>query len=371
MFIITNREVDESRNDVHAFGPKPNALGPNELRMAEAVRKQGKWYITILPDQITKAMADEAGLVPELDTSTGEAKPIYASRYIARRLLANVNPAALGKKNVTGRNFVFFVHGFNNDVEAVLDRAEVFSKLYDVEVLAFTWPANGGGVEGVASYKSDKRDAQASVVALDRCLAKIDGYLQDIHAEHVKNVEAEADRRFPDDAEKWDRCFASSADKWCPFSVNLVLHTMGNCLYKHLFSSSVYRNNLLIFDNVLLASADTNNEGHAVWVDRIQCRNRIYVTINEKDSALNASRLKLGEEQKARLGHYPFNLNAKHAIYVNFTGESYVGSSHAYFEGTAVTKNAKIKRFFTEVLNGENAESRLDYDMAWNLYRFR
>lgn len=371
MFIITNREVDATRNDVSAFGQKPNAQGPNELRMAEAVRKQGKWHISILPDEITKAMAKEVGITPEVDPASGNTKPIYASRYIARKLLATVNPSMAGKKNATGRNFVFFVHGFNNDVEAVLDRAEGFSKLYDVEVLVFTWPANGGGLKGVASYKSDKRDAQASVVALDRCLAKIDSYLQEVHAEHVKNVEAEASRRFPDNAEKWDRFFAASAHKWCPFSVNLVLHSMGNYLYKHLFTSSVYRSNLLIFDNVLLAAADTNNEAHAGWVDRIQCRNRVYVTINEKDSALSASRLKMGEEQKARLGHYPFNLNAQRAIYVDFTGESYVGSSHAYFEGTPVKKNAKVRRFFTDVLNGENAESRLDYDQAWNRYRFR
>lgn len=61
------------------------------------------------------------------------------------------------------------VHGYNNTLNEVLDRAEAIEKLYDVEVLVFSWPSKGGGVKGVASYKSDKSDAGASVGALDRC----------------------------------------------------------------------------------------------------------------------------------------------------------------------------------------------------------
>lgn len=369
MFIVTNREVDESRSDLSAFGSRPNALGPNELRLAEATRRGRTWRVRILPDQITTAMAAEVGLEPEVDPTTGASKPIYASRYVARKLLMRVNPSAANRTGAR-KNLVLFVHGFNNDVKAVLDRAEEMASNYDVEVVPFTWPANGGGAHGVASYKSDKRDALASTGALDRVLARMHEYLAEIHAEHVRHIELEADRRYPDDAEKWDRFFSSQAERSCPISVSMALHSMGNYLFKHLLKSSTYRGNLLIFDNVLVIAADTNSAGHSEWVNDIQCRGRVFITINEKDGALLASRLKMGEQQKARLGHYPYGLTAQRAVYVDFSGEPHVGDSHAYFEGGAL-RNARVRRFFAEAFNGQAAETRLHFDIARNMYRFR
>jgi esterase/lipase superfamily enzyme len=266
-------------------------------------------------------------------------KPVYASRYLSRKLQRMVNPAAFGLKG-TGRNVLFFVHGFNNDVAAVLDRAAHLATTYGVEVVPFSWPANGGGVKGVASYKSDKRDAMASIGALDRAIARLNELLQELHTDHVQRIEAEATKRFGTDAEKWDRFFSAQAHKWCPFTINMMLHSMGNYVFKHLLQSSSYRGDALVFDNVLLVAADTNNAGHAEWVDRIQCRGRIFVTINERDSALAASRMKLGEQQLARLGHCPHSLDARKAVYVDFTDQAYVGDSHAYFEGRPLQQHA-------------------------------
>jgi esterase/lipase superfamily enzyme len=368
MFIITNRQVNEQLKTVDAFLDIPNANGPNELRMAEATRSGKQWAISILPDIITPAMIKEAGIVPDIDPKTNEEKPVFASRYVMHKIRGRVNPKLAGKRG-KGRNLVLFIHGFNNNVQDVLDRAESFSRLYDVEVIAFTWPANGGGIKGVASYKSDKRDALASTGALDRALGKLNEYLQEIHAQHVTETEQEADERFGNDSEKWNSFVSNRSERWCPFNISLVLHSMGNYLYKHLLGSSTFNRDLLLFDNVILAAADTNNEDHAEWVDRIQFRKRLYITINENDAALLASRMKMGEQQKARLGHYLFRLDAQRAMYINFTGLPYVGDSHAYFKGRAV-RNEAIKHFFHAVINGEHAETDLVYDVARNMYRF-
>ncbi len=375
MFIVTNREVNESRSDVSAFGEVANRRGPNELRMAEAHRVGGKWKINILPDQISADMAASAELphtVDAMGNAVGDkGEPIFASRYVARKLLARVNPRMVGDRRSKGRGLLFFVHGFNNNVKDVLDRAARLSNTYGVEVLAFSWPANGGGFKGVASYKSDKRDAQASVGALDRCLAKLSDYLQAAHQEHVSKVEKRANELYGDNAEKWDQFFTRQSEQWCDFPVTMMLHSMGNYLYKHLLMSSAYRGNVLIFDNVIMAAADTNNEDHRQWVDRIPVRRRLYVTINENDGALRASRMKMGEEQKARLGHWPFDLDSQRAVYVDFTHANGIGDSHAYFEGTAVTKNQRVRRFFQQALEGEAAEERLEFDAARNLYRVK
>ncbi len=366
MFIVTNREVDETQTEVSkAFGSRPNGRGPNELRFAEAVRQGKRWRVRILPDRITDEMAAEVGLQPRIDPVSGEVLPTYASSYVARKVQQRVNP-----RNGKGRNLLFFVHGYNNDVDAILNRAERLDANYGVEVIPFTWPANGGGAKGVASYKRDKRDAMASTGALDRAIARMEELLKGLHEEHVKRTEAEADRRFPDNAEMWDRFFSSQAHKWCPFSISMMLHSMGNYVFKHLLKSSVYRGDHLVFDNVVLVAADTNNENHAEWVDRIQCRSRTYITINERDSALAASRMKLGEQQKPRLGHYPYRLDSRQAVYVDFTDQPHVTSSHAYFEDRPL-RNAQVKRFFHEAFNGEFAESRLDFDIGRNMYRFK
>lgn len=364
MFIVTNREVDETSTDpAKAFGARPNPKGPNELRMAWAERQGRKWQVQVLPDKITDAMAAEVGLpLPSV-----QGTPIYASRYLSRKLQRMVNPASQGLKG-TGRNVLFFVHGFNNDVPAVLDRAEQLAAEYGVEVVPFSWPANGGGVKGVASYKSDKRDALASVGALDRAIARLSELLQELHTDHVRATEAEATKRFGTDAEKWDRFFTAQAHKWCPFTVNMMLHSMGNYVFKHLLQSTSYRGDALVFDNVLLVAADTNNAGHAEWVDRIQCRGRIFVTINERDSALAASRMKLGEQQLARLGHCPHSLDARKAVYVDFTDQPHVGDSHAYFEGRPL-RNPRVQGFFQKALNGEFADTGLPFDGGRNMYR--
>lgn len=362
MFLITNREVDEGKTDLKAFGERPNRLGPNELRLAECTPSGKKWKVRILPDVCTPEMLAAAGIT---DAPKGE--PIYASRYVANRLLLRLRARMAKEKKAPA--LAFFVHGFNNDVEAVLERAAAFEELYGVEVVVFTWPANGGGLRGVASYLSDKRDALLSVGALDRAILKLDGYLKDLNAERRARIEAEATAEHGEDAAGWDEHFAQAMRTECPFTVNLVLHSMGNYLFKHYLGSSTYSGKRLVFDNVVLVAADTNNAGHAEWLDRIQCRKRVYVTINENDSALMASRMKAGEEQQARLGHWPYDLASRRAVYVDFTSARGVGDSHAYFEGKPVEKNPRVRTFFRAALGGAVAESGLTYDVARNLYR--
>ena len=354
MFIVTNREIDENAKGLAKLGDRPNSKGPNELRLVEATRSAGVWQVRVLPDTIDDAMKAEVGII--------DPGPVYASRYVSQKVL---NALQTQK-----RNFLFFVHGYNNDIEDVLNRAHGFEQIYKVEVMAFSWPANGGGARGVASYLSDKRDAQASVPALGRCLEKLYEYLSDINKLRVEKIRQEAQQHHPDNADLRDQYIAQQTEKGCPFTVNMVLHSMGNYLFKHVLQSSVFKGGRqLLFDNVTMVAADANNDGHVEWVDLINSRRRIYITINEDDSALMASRMKTGSEQQARLGHYPFNLYSAKAVYVNFTDVDKVGKSHAYFEGGPI-QNAAVKRFFRKAFHGLRAEEDLSFDPARRLHSF-
>ena len=361
MFLVTNRRIlGQSGGCSDVLGSVPNELGPNELRIVEAVKRRGKWHLEVLPDDATQAMRDEARIEDSHITS-----------YITAKLLDRINPQARDKRSKRkGMNLLVFVHGFNNDVEDVLERSRTLSRNYNLEVLPFSWPANGGGVTGTASYKSDKRDARASVGALDRILYSIDAGLKSITGKAAKEVQAEAARKFPGSAEKRSLFITRALEKSCPFTVNLMAHSMGNYLYKHLLQSTASEGKGMAFDNVVLVAADTNNKDHARWVDQIRARRRVYITINEDDQALQVSRLKTGDEQLARLGHYPFDLDSKYAAYIQFTDARNVGNSHAYFEGDPL-QNAKVKQFFRDVLNGRRADNKLDYDSASNTYLIR
>lgn len=360
MFIVTNRTLNSGASGLKQFGDRPNSCGPNELRLVEAKRAGRGWQVDILPDKCTQAMKKSAGLPLS--------EPAFASAYAAKKILQRVRQ----KK----RNVLFFVHGYNNNMKAVLDRAHALEKNYNMEVIAFSWPANGGGARGLASYLSDKADARASAGALSRCLAKLHDYLDAFNQQRLDSVYQRADALYGPDAtgpnadnfERRDRYISTHAHRSCPFAVSLMLHSMGNYLYKQVVGSSAYQGRLLTFDNVILVAADANNLDHPRWVDPIRVRNRIYITINENDVALRASRIKCGEEQLARLGHYPFNLYADSAVYVDFTRAKRVGSAHAYFEGDAL-QNATVRRFFADALNGNRAEQRLNYETATNTYR--
>lgn len=352
MYVITNREILEKESGFDQLGERPNPLGPNELRLVEARRVSGKWVVEVLENELTDAEKAKLGL--------DAGAVAWRSQWVAKQVYDRLRREK--------KDLVFFVHGFNNDFKSVVERADRLEQRYGVVVLPFSWPANGGGASGVADYKSDKRDARASIGALDRTLEKMKQYLDELRARTLDRITEDATGRYGRSAEDRDDFIAKMMEKDCPFTVNFLLHSMGNYLFKNLLQSSIFHARELLFDNVVMVAADTNNLDHRDWVDRIQSRHRVYITINEEDRALRAARVKGGDEQLARLGHYPYNLDSRQSVYVDFTHAAWVRSSHAYFEGGAV-RNSRVERFFHRALTGERAEEDLEYVPDRNYYR--
>ncbi len=361
MFVVTNRNIlNEAGTDFDAVGSVCNAKGPAELRLLEITRKGRGWTVRVLKDEASDAMLAAAG-IPKPDNG----KPVYASQYAFKRIV-DTAMADPGKP----KHVVFFVHGFNNTLKDVVVRCHGLAKTFGVEVVAFSWPSNGGGIRGVASYGDDKRDAQASVVAFDRAMDKARVLLQQLRASAIAAIAQDSSKKFPDNGERFRQRLTLKAAAHCPVRITLMLHSMGNYLLERTLKSSALRGSLPLFDNIAMCAADVNNPAHAEWLDRLQPRNRLYVTINEDDGALQASRLKGGNEQLARLGHWTRNLNAPQVVYVDFTHAHHVGASHAYFEGDALA-NSKVRQFFKAALRGLRAEheAALTYYSADNLYR--
>ena len=360
MYVITNREVIEEETGLKRFGKRVNREGPHELRAFEVTKQARGWKVRILDDVLDPAVA--GNLIDKHKLSLEKTCTHYASLEVA----CSVVEEARRKKC----HVLLFVHGYNNDMADVLARAQDIADRYDVIVIPFSWPSNGGGISGTASYKSDKRDARASAGALERTLMIMHKYFRLLTEARRAELLKKAGDRHPDNATARDELYAKLLQKDCPFTVNAMFHSMGNYLLKHMLKSSITEGNQLTFDNVVLAAADTNNLDHDLWVDRLSFRNRCFITINEDDFALGASRAKSGSEQLARLGHYLRNLGASNAHYVNFTNAPWVKNSHGYF-GDPSMKNADVFEFFQRAFSGEAAEDKLRFHAEGNWYGFR
>ena len=360
MYLVTNRSVSNG-STIRVFGNKPNPKGPNELRIVEVTKVDKKYKVSAVKDELSAAQIKTLAKDYHLDIDTN--LQWHGSLEVACKLYARA-----AKEN---KSILFFVHGYNNDVSDVLSSAEQLEALYDVIVVPFTWPANGGGaISGTASYLSDKTDARASSGAFNRFVGKIHYFHSLLSQTNVDTIKDKVERRYRGKKNPMAgaNLYSRLVDQACSVKINLLCHSMGNYLLKHSLKTSDNVTSNLIFDNINLVAADTNNASHENWTDTIDVRNRIHVIINENDAALRASRIKPGREQKARLGHFLKNLNSKHLVYIDVTDAEGVGNEHSYFKGRAVTQNANLKALFNDLFNGQSVEKRLTYFAADNYF---
>lgn len=358
MYLITNR-VLTNKKGLNAFGKSPSPKGSNELRLMQVTKKNKSWQVSKVVDKLdidsVKILKKKFNL--DIDVK----KPWHGSLQVACELFQ--------KARVEKKSILFFIHGYNNDVKDVMQAAQAIEDIYGVIVVPFTWPANGGGqISGAASYLSDKSDARASSGALNRVIGKIQQFHLMLTSAQKINHQERAQKKHPTNPQAAYAYFVKLVEKDCPVTLNLLCHSMGNYVFKHTLSTSDNAVSKLVFDNVCLVAADANNDKHARWVGKLDVRKRIYVVINENDFALKASRIKPGDEQLARLGHYTSQLNSPNTHYIDVTHADYIGNEHTYFIGDTVIKNSLLKDIFSGMFNGQAIEGDLIYRSDNNSY---
>jgi len=357
MYVITNRKLKKG-NGLDVFGKTPNPSGPLELRLVEVSKIDNVWQTSLVENLLS---ADEVKtLKKKFNLDIDVTQNWYGSLRVACELFER---ARKEKKSI-----LFFVHGYNNDVEDVLTTAEQLENTHDVIVVPFTWPANGGGaVTGTIAYKSDKADARASEGALNRAVGKIHFFHNLLVSGRKEALQVKAEKKHKNNHHAAQALFSKLMSMECTSTLNLLCHSMGNYVLKKTLLNSGSSMSQLVFDNVCLVAADANNLNHANWVGNLDVRKRVYIVINENDFALKASRIKPGDEQKARLGHFLMRLNSDNAYYVNVTDANLVDNMHTYFVGDAMN-NVRLKDIFTGMFKGETVENQLDYHADNNTY---
>ncbi|MGR9045295.1 MAG: alpha/beta hydrolase [Gammaproteobacteria bacterium] len=359
MYIVTNRKLDESAKGLDIFGSVPSEKGPNELRLVKASLSGTQYQTEILDDRLTEQ--EVRALIKQYNLDIDPTDTWYVSLKVACEIMTE----AQGQN----KHVLFFVHGYNNDIHDIVKTAMALEALYNVLVVPFTWPANGGGaLTGTASYLCDKQDARASTDALSRFIDKVRVYHGLLTKTRSRQLWDKAIKKFPDNQEASRQYYVDLLNRDCKISINLMCHSMGNYLLKYALIPSDSSAARLVFDNVSLVAADANNDKHEQWVQRLQVRHRVYVVINENDFALKWSRRKPGEEQLARLGHYLKKLIADNAYYLDVTHAAKVKNEHSYFQGTPVLKNPALKKLFHNLFEGGTAEKGLEYRADINAY---
>jgi esterase/lipase superfamily enzyme len=321
IIVVTNRRLNPDASDEQLFGEKPNIEGLDELRVAEATYDLAseRWRLDLLEDDPATWQGDENNAN-------------LPSRQLFQKVIAEI---AAG--NLT-QSWVFYIHGFDQSFEQVLNASRDISERYQVNVICFTWPSNPGGFV-TNEYRRSQQAAKASANAIDRALEKLGRYLRDR---------------------------ATAQFNQCRISINLLVHSQGNFLMESFVRDPVFSNETRLFDNIIFHQADVDSNTHPEWIDRVVAGKRIYITINESDSVLKASNLINSD----RLGSTLVGLTAQRAIYIDFTDAAGVGYAHNLFLG--VPDNNQVVEFFQRVLTGRRGErvSGLSFDSRVNAFRF-
>ncbi len=313
IIIVSNRDVYPDKKNHKMFGDSFNKKGQDFLRVATAQKLvDDKWSLSLLKEPKT---------VDDLNPPS-------------RKFFKN----CLDETKDSNKPWVFFVHGFNQSFLKNLNKCKEIED-YGVNVIAFSWPSNPGPQaiwKKLKEYKRAQKNARRSTIALERTMEKLSDYM----GEYSNNS--------------------------CEINVNMVIHSLGNYLFKCFVESDIFGGETGIFNNLILHEADCDNQDHALWVERINDVGRIYVTINKRDRVLKMS----DKVNPNRLGNTVRNLNAENASYIDFSGTKGVGKSHRLWNKPA-KKNAQIHTIFECLFTGERPEQADDlrFHPNENVYR--
>jgi hypothetical protein len=295
IIVVSNRNVNSKATDHELFGDDLNPKGSEQLNIALAEKNNEYWELELISNPLRPAYK----------------KP--SSFEVFKKAIAQNN----------GKDWVFFVHGFNQDLKKNLDKCLEIQG-YGVNVIAFSWPSNPGPQElwnKPKEYKRAVKNAKRSTIALERCMEKLRDYIK------------------------------LAQSKTCQINVNMVVHSLGNTLFEEFVRSSTYDNECEIFSNVILHQADADSLGHEHWVDKLTSHTRVFVTINGKDKVLAVSDI----VNKNRLGNSRDNCVTRQVSYMDFTNGPKVGTSHRPWHKPGA-KVKEIGDFYDAVFHGLRGE---------------
>ncbi|WP_062270127.1 alpha/beta hydrolase [Endozoicomonas arenosclerae] len=235
--------------------------------------------------------------------------------------------------------WIFFVHGNNQTLKKNLKKCFALRDLYDVNVVAFSWPSvhhgHFMGTLGLIPYQPNP------VKYLTRQLTrKLKQY-----GKARKNAELSA-KDLSDSLALFKNALGGTEVK-----ARFVCHSLG---HRVLMLSDQHRNlseSLEPFEHVLLHQADEDNEGHRDWVTAIGKGEKTVITTNENDTVLKISNLYNHKSlNNQRLGNVAKHDEHEPPTYKDFTGVKHVSlTGHTLFL-TDSEDNPEVFNYFNSLI---------------------
>lgn len=254
---------------------------------------------------------------------------IYHFRYVSDSAFCSRLGSLTDLAKATGDNdeILLFVHGhYKSFTDAAISGMKI-QDLYDVKVLAYSWPAMMNKSPGARNYLSSKANVEAGTAAFRELLELIRDF-KAIRRLSGKEVH-----------------------------ISLCLHSLGNYYLERMVKDTLL-NGLPVdlFENIIINAAAVEQEGHSEWVDKLNIQKRIYITSNEKD--FNLAGVRSFTDSGVQLGRRPELPHSDKAIYVDFTKavgfRLQTGATHNYFTGKMALKNRKIHQFFENLFHSRD-----------------
>lgn len=232
----------------------------------------------------------------------------------------------LSEISLLAGDWVVFVHGDAKTLEQSIIRGIKIKKLYDVNVLIFSWPSRDSKLSGVRNFKMSQSHVDESINHFVKMLRFVERF-------------KETTPSFREEQK-----------------ISLFFHSLGNLYVNKWVTKNLHAGfSNTIFDNVILNAAAVNQKGHKEWVEQINIQKHLFIICNKQDFNLKGVRIftsdgkQLGEKIKP-----PLAINASYIHFNKSVGFQFpTGQSHTYFIGEIPDENKNIKELYHDFMHGQ------------------
>lgn len=319
MLVFTNRTVKQA-SDESAFGAD-FVQGSIRLGMATVTRKgKSGWSLADL----------------DLDVDDADSKtalfPIFQG----------------------GQPVLVYIHGFNNTPAKCFERCLKLESLYGVQVVGFSWPAEGFLADGtfgpgmIASADAGDENDLGEVDPGNRLESPVQSL---IHRYHQAGMNA---KNSVDALARFLRMVAAARldANIQPFTV--AAHSLGAQLLQYSLDLPAVAESLATARNVALLAPCVRASDHRNWIGKIRPISQLFVTFNKGDSVLAGAAvadLDLGSNSQLKLGTDPTpdRFHAPYMRYISCTNAQNGLGGHGYFAQTKMPSH--MQTVFGRIFN--------------------
>lgn len=274
-FFITNREIITDANGNESIRPDGKEYAGDNLRFGTYDIATETFTLFPEPDNTEETVYQNLA-EKNTDDLKGSAKFF---KMVYDQMAAPVETAT------TANDALFFIHGFNTDLNGVKRAFKTLNDCYVnasspiKHVIIFTWPGMRPKIP--LHYRSDEKDAERSGESLARGLEKVVRFFKEF--------------------------LVNAKNRACNCNIHFMAHSMGHRVLKHMILELQNKKLLIpeLFGEILLMAADIEYdifEKEKAFNPLLDLGKRVHVYFKDDDRVLDIS--KFTKNFTNRLGRY-------------------------------------------------------------------